>query len=261
MELADQHAEDASGQVVDFGPFRLDPGARTLSSNGKPVAISSRAFDILQLLVELRGRVVTKDEIMDRVWPGMFVDENNLAVQISALRRILTVEDGGQQLIVTISGRGYRFVGPVTEAKAAIEASVAAEAPAATRPPAFITAITNLPWTVATGVIAAILIAALIVGYMSSSAIRSAFVAPGPQPDHATQAAPPRLSIAVASVPQSQRRSAAGLSGRRHRRRSDDRPISYSRQCRDRPLVGRHIQDAQCRGRADRQGTGCSLSA
>jgi len=197
MELADQHAEDASGRVVDFGPYRLDPTARTLLSNGKPVAISSRAFDILQLLVELRGRVVTKDEIMNRVWPGMFVDENNLAVQISALRRILTVEDGGPQLIVTISGRGYRFAGHVTDARAQPATVASVEVRPGKRPPAFISAITNLPWAVATGVVAAILIAALIVGYLGSVAIRSAFTAPETKQDHAISGAPPRLSIAV----------------------------------------------------------------
>src|ERR1700733_8876999 len=115
MEAADRHAGDASKPAISFGPFQLCPSRCTLSENGKPVAISSRAFDILQLLVELRDRVVAKDEIMDRVWPGMFVEENNLAVQISALRRILSVEEGGPQWIVTVSGRGYRFVGRVDE--------------------------------------------------------------------------------------------------------------------------------------------------
>jgi adenylate cyclase len=195
MEIADQPAEDTSARVIDFGPFRLNPAARTLSSHGKPVAISSRAFDILQLLVELRDRVVAKDEIMDRVWPGMFVEENNLAVQISALRRILAVEDGGPQMIVTVSGRGYRFVGQIVETRAAVKIGAAVETQATPRPPAFISAITSLPWTVATGAVAVVLIGALIVGYMSSVAIRSAFMAPGPEQDHA--ATPPRLSIAV----------------------------------------------------------------
>ncbi len=201
MEIVEQHAEDASDRVIDFGPFRLNPAARTLSAHGKPVAISSRAFDILQLLVELRDRVVTKDEIMDRVWPGMFVEENNLAVQISALRRTLTTEDGGPQVIVTVSGRGYRFVGHVVEAKAAVETTpsietgAAADTPAAKRPPALINAITDLPWAVATGVVVAILIGALVVGYLTSAAIRSAFT--GPEQGHATSAGPPRLSIAV----------------------------------------------------------------
>ena len=101
--------------IVEFGPFRLDAHRRLLSRGGEAVALSSRGFDILALLVAERGRVVTKDEIMSQVWRGMIVEENNLAVQVSALRRALADGADGAQMIMTIPGQGYRFVAPVTE--------------------------------------------------------------------------------------------------------------------------------------------------
>jgi adenylate cyclase len=190
MELADQHAGSAADRVIGFGPFLLDPGKRTLSANGTPVAISSRAFDILRMLIEQRDRVVAKDEIMDRVWPNMFVEDNNLAVHISALRRMLTLEDGGPQLIVTVSGRGYRFVGQVDEAEPAVE--TAAPPPV----PAVLPTKRRPGWIVAAAAVAAVA-AIILAGYLGRAAIRAVFMAPGPQPAPATLAAAPRLSIAV----------------------------------------------------------------
>lgn len=93
-----------------FGQFVLDPSRRALTSDGSVVPLSSRAYDILHLLVKHRGRVVTKDEIMTAVWRGHVVEESNLAVQISALRRALGECSGGGQFILTVQGRGYRFV-------------------------------------------------------------------------------------------------------------------------------------------------------
>ena len=101
--------------VYEFGRFRLDATRRILLADGVPVPLSSRAFDILQLLIEFRDRVVTKDEILDRVWQGTIVEENNLSVQISGLRRALAEKTEGQPFIVTIPGRGYRFVGQMAE--------------------------------------------------------------------------------------------------------------------------------------------------
>ncbi len=76
--------------IIAFGPFQIGTNRRQLSRAGAPIPLSSRAFDILVLLVENRSRVVTKVEIMRVVWRGMIVDENNLAVHISALRRALS---------------------------------------------------------------------------------------------------------------------------------------------------------------------------
>jgi TolB-like protein/DNA-binding winged helix-turn-helix (wHTH) protein/Flp pilus assembly protein TadD len=97
--------------MLAFGSFELDTDRRQLRRDGVPIALSSRAFDILVLLIDRRDRVVTKDEIMAGVWRGMIVEENNLAVQISALRRALADGADNASVIVTVPGQGYRFIG------------------------------------------------------------------------------------------------------------------------------------------------------
>src|SRR5271155_470025 len=99
-----------------FSRFELDPLSGILLRDAQPAPLSRRAFTLLELLVRNHGRLVTKDEIMDQVWGGLFVDENNLAVQISALRKVLGDGPHGQPFIVNVPGQGYRFVGPVTGA-------------------------------------------------------------------------------------------------------------------------------------------------
>ena len=96
--------------AVEFGRFRLLPHRRELRAGGVAVELGSRAFDVLMVLAEARGALVTKDEILSRVWPDTVVEENNLVVQISALRKALG-ED--RDLIRTVSGRGYRFVAEI----------------------------------------------------------------------------------------------------------------------------------------------------
>ncbi|MCW5633602.1 MAG: response regulator [Rubrivivax sp.] len=90
--------------ALDFGRFQLRAAQRQLVVDGQPAALGGRAFDLLLALVERRERVVSKGELMDVVWPGLVVEENNLQVQVSALRRLL-----GPQVIATVQGRGYRF--------------------------------------------------------------------------------------------------------------------------------------------------------
>src|SRR5688572_24438345 len=91
-----------------FGRFELRPGSRQLLQDGKALAIGSRAFDLLLCLVERRDRVVTKEEMLATAWPGMIVEENNLTVQVSALRKML-----GADALATVPGRGYRFAAPL----------------------------------------------------------------------------------------------------------------------------------------------------
>jgi non-specific serine/threonine protein kinase len=74
---------------VTFGRFRLDLGQRELARDGIPVQLGSRAFDILCVLASAKGEVVSKDELMTRVWPGLVVEENNITVHVSALRKAL----------------------------------------------------------------------------------------------------------------------------------------------------------------------------
>ena len=97
-----------------FGPFRLLTARHELLAQGVPVAIGQRALDVLLVLVHRHGELVTKDELMSEVWPGVTVEENNLAVHISALRRILGQAEDGKSYLQTVAGRGYRFVAPVT---------------------------------------------------------------------------------------------------------------------------------------------------
>src|SRR6478736_9302739 len=102
-----------------FGPFRLLVHQRELSAHGIPIPLGQRAFDILLVLVSRHGHLVTKDELMAEVWPGVIVEENNIQVHISALRKVLgTAGDGGRYLL-TVAGRGYRFVVPVERESAA----------------------------------------------------------------------------------------------------------------------------------------------
>lgn len=89
-----------------FGRCELHPAARRLFVEGRPVVLGGRAFDLLLALIERRGRVVGKDELLEVVWPGTVVEENNLAVQVSTLRKQL-----GGRLIATVAGRGYQFTG------------------------------------------------------------------------------------------------------------------------------------------------------
>lgn len=87
-----------------FGRFEVNPTARQLLADGKALVLGARAFDVLLALIERREQLVTKNELLDLVWPGLVVEENNLQVQISSLRKLL-----GPQSIATIPGRGYRF--------------------------------------------------------------------------------------------------------------------------------------------------------
>ena len=89
---------------VKFGQFELQPATRRLLIDGCPARLGARAFDLLLVLVERRERIVSKDELLDLIWPGLIVEENNLQVHISALRKVC-----GPPAISTIPGRGYRF--------------------------------------------------------------------------------------------------------------------------------------------------------
>lgn len=95
--------------------FTLDISKRELFYKEEPIRLSSRAFDILHYLLQNKGTVVTKDELLDKVWADSFVEEANLAVHISAIRRVLKERKGETKYIKTISGRGYSFVKSVEE--------------------------------------------------------------------------------------------------------------------------------------------------
>ena len=87
-----------------FGRFELNPATRQLLADDQPTPLGERAFDVLLALIERRERMVTKDELLELAWPGLVVEENNLQVQVSALRKVL-----GDGAIATVARRGYRF--------------------------------------------------------------------------------------------------------------------------------------------------------
>jgi serine/threonine-protein kinase len=101
--------------LYEFGGFQMDPERRVLSRGGAPVPLTPKAFDILLLLVERRGEVVGKDQLMALAWPDVAVEENNLTRNISTVRKSLGESPGEHDYIVTVPGRGYRFVAEVSE--------------------------------------------------------------------------------------------------------------------------------------------------
>lgn len=116
-----------------FGRFELRPAQRRLLADGASATLGSRAFDVLVALVEHRNQVLTKDELLERVWPGLVVEEANVQVQVSLLRKVI-----GADAVATVQRRGYQFVAPV-ECEPPLErrnwvrrAALAANAPAPT---------------------------------------------------------------------------------------------------------------------------------
>jgi pimeloyl-ACP methyl ester carboxylesterase/DNA-binding winged helix-turn-helix (wHTH) protein/class 3 adenylate cyclase len=105
-----------SKRLYGFGPFRIDTAERTLLCNERPVPLTPKVFDTLLALVENTGHVLGKNELMQKVWPDSFVEENNLAQNISILRKVLGEgAPDGLKYIETVPKRGYRFVADVEE--------------------------------------------------------------------------------------------------------------------------------------------------
>ena len=104
-------------RIYIFEDFQIDPERRLLThhSDGRTVSLTHKAFQVLLLLVERRGELVTKDELMSRVWQDSFVEEGNLTQTISVLRKTLGDDPAKHRFIVTETGKGYRFVAPVVE--------------------------------------------------------------------------------------------------------------------------------------------------
>jgi TolB-like protein/DNA-binding winged helix-turn-helix (wHTH) protein/Flp pilus assembly protein TadD len=100
-------------ELYEFGSFVLDPQERILSRDGMPIPVTPKVFDTLLCLVRNQGRVLTKEDLLQEIWPDTFVEEVNLAVNISTLRKLLGENPQDGRYIVTVSGRGYRFVAQV----------------------------------------------------------------------------------------------------------------------------------------------------
>jgi len=113
--LKTQAMPKSSRHVYKFGSFRLDQAERVLLRDRENVSLTPKVFDILVVLVESAGRLVTKESLLEEVWPDTFVQEANLSVNMATLRKALGEGPGEHQYIKTISKRGYRFVANVVE--------------------------------------------------------------------------------------------------------------------------------------------------
>src|ERR1700737_4448444 len=128
--------------TLKFGRFQVLLHRREFLAEGVPIPLGSRAFDVLMVLIEAGGELVTKDEILSRVWPGMVVEEHSLQFHISTLRKVLG-EDRG--FIKTISGRGYRFVADIAAAAGERQALPDRDVALLPRPLSDAESLTNLP--------------------------------------------------------------------------------------------------------------------
>ena len=109
-------ANSDTSAIIEFSRFTVNLHRREFFADGKPINLGSRAFDVLVELIKARGTVLSKDELINRVWPDRVIDENNLQIQISALRKALGPD---RDLIHTVAGRGYHFTGEIFGAKIA----------------------------------------------------------------------------------------------------------------------------------------------
>ena len=114
----DDRTNLADDDLLDFGPFRLDRSRRTLLSDGARVRLGSRALEILLVLTERVGTVVSNRELLRRVWPDNVIEEGTLRVQIAMLRKVLRDGESGADYIQTTTGRGYCFVGSTSRQQA-----------------------------------------------------------------------------------------------------------------------------------------------
>jgi predicted ATPase/DNA-binding winged helix-turn-helix (wHTH) protein len=115
-------------EVLSFGPFRLTAGERLLTRGGAPVELGARALDILIALVSTPNEVISKKDLLSRVWPDVTVEEGSLRAQLASLRKTLGDGMAGARYITTVAGRGYCFVAPVLRLREESEAATAVEA-------------------------------------------------------------------------------------------------------------------------------------
>ena len=133
MKRGSAGSEERERVVYEFDAFRADPVRRVLYRRGEPVAITPKALSILLVLLERAGDVVEKKELIERVWPGMFVSDANLTQNVFSLRKTLGERAGGNRFIATVPGQGYSFVGEVQriERQSTGEMPIVVEAPPA----------------------------------------------------------------------------------------------------------------------------------
>ena len=113
--LRELETNQSTRRLYEFGPFALDVAERRLAREGQPVALKPKVFDLLTVLIENRGRLLEKEQLYQALWPDSVVEEVNLNVNVSALRKALGETPASPQYIETIPKKGYRFIAAVTE--------------------------------------------------------------------------------------------------------------------------------------------------
>jgi DNA-binding winged helix-turn-helix (wHTH) protein len=116
-----------SHRIYRFDDFELDAHRRQLLCGGRPVTLQPKAVELLVALVEHGGQLLTKDDLLEQVWPGQIVEESNLTVHMSALRKALGQRKGEHRFVVTVPGQGYRFVADVVGSGAASDGEYSIE--------------------------------------------------------------------------------------------------------------------------------------
>jgi Tol biopolymer transport system component/DNA-binding winged helix-turn-helix (wHTH) protein len=164
--------------AVDFGPFHYDPAQGVLSSNGEEISLPPRVVAVFNVLLEHRGRVVTKQKLIDRVWPGTYVTDTSVSEAISQLRQALGDDAQEPRYVQTMHRRGYRFIAPIPLPRAAMEA----RNDGTPREPDV-----HPQRRTGTWIIAATIAAAVIAGWMAHSWSSSLSIRPSP-PVHLTLA-------------------------------------------------------------------------
>ena len=109
-------------RVYAFGAFRVDPARRLLSKSGRPVRVTAKVFDLLSTLLDSQGRVLTREELMGQLWPDTVVEDGNLSVNVSALRKVLEDNDAERPIVETLPRVGYRFAADVSVARSSTSA-------------------------------------------------------------------------------------------------------------------------------------------
>ena len=134
MEISERRRVGHEDVRYEVGPFRVDPARRRLHNGDVPVALTPKVFELLLAFVERPGALLSKDDLLQMLWPDVAVEENNLTHCIAKLRRALGDDIRERRFIVTVPGQGYRFVAEVRAISAADGASDQRERRQAQRP-------------------------------------------------------------------------------------------------------------------------------
>src|SRR5688572_17371710 len=119
---------DPPRKIYSFDGYRLDPLKRKLEREGQSIHLPAKAFDLLVVMAETNGRLLEREELFQLLWPGQFVEESNLSVTVSALRKALGEQKGEERYILTIPRQGYRFIADVTSDEPSTEVAAASGA-------------------------------------------------------------------------------------------------------------------------------------